>query len=174
MLGANVNPGNSPGILTFAQDLIIDDNNFDLTNLMIEFAGIDERGVDYDAIDINGNLQLMSGLTITTSILSPLSEEDLLGKKFEILYVAGNILDDLGNIIEFSDFDDLPITLTQSNGGLEWFEKTIGWSLSLFLEERIKTSLTKVSEPSSIGVASLCLMIFGFSRYRKNAIKRKD
>jgi hypothetical protein len=166
LLGADVNPGNSPGLLTFAADLFIDGTDADLTNLLIEITGTETRGVDYDAIDVYGNLQFLTELNISTSIFPSITRENLLGVEFDILHVDGDILDASNNIVEFDNLSNLTINIEDS-WGFRWFERVSGWGLAIFTSQDSQdNSSNEVSEPKTIFIASFCLLLFGFRKYR--------
>jgi len=121
------------------------------------------------AIDIGDNLQVATPFTVTQST----SGEDLIGQKVENLPITGNILNELNNTNESNDIANLPKSLIQPKLGIDWLEETTEKSLGLFLGGS-DTNVSKVPEPSSIGVVSLCLILLGFSRYRKKIIQSKN
>jgi hypothetical protein len=174
LLGADVNPGNSPGLLTFGADLLIDGTDTDLTHLLIEITGSDSRGVDFDAINVLGNLQFLNDLNISTSIFSPLSREDLFGVEFDILHVDGHLLDAENNIVRFDELSTLPINI-EDTWAFKWFERVSGWGLVIFTNPSQGNSIVQgVSEPKTIFIASFCLILFGFRRYRNMSVLKNN
>ena len=121
---ATVNPGNSPGLLTF-------DGNVEAENVnwVMEIWGTD-RGVSYDAIDITGDFTLMGGMSL--SILSLLNFDTLVSQEFEFFSITGDLFDELGGMLttsfEFFGFSEA----MGDNWAANWIiDITGGWSLNL-------------------------------------------
>jgi len=70
--GGFLAPGNSPGILTFSDDLTLASGSF--TNMEITGS---TRGTDYDGIDVGGALTYGGGLTLTSNTLIGVGEYNL-------------------------------------------------------------------------------------------------
>jgi len=70
--GGFLAPGNSPGILTFSDDLTLASGSF--TNMEITGS---TRGTDYDGIDVDGALTYGGGLTLTSNTLIGVGEYNL-------------------------------------------------------------------------------------------------
>jgi hypothetical protein len=156
---ASVNPGNSPGLLTFDGDVEAENVNW-----VMEIWGT-ERGVSYDAIDINGDFTIAGGMSL--SILSLLDFDTLISQEFNLFSITGDLFDTAGSIItstfEFLDFSDE----MDDNWAGSWINDiTGGWSLNLaFVGENANlyddlrasvglsnspTNPTSVPEPSTL------------------------
>ena len=70
--GGFLAPGNSPGILTFSDDLTLASGSF--TNMEITGS---TRGTDYDGIDVDGALTYGGTLTLTSNTLIGVGEYNL-------------------------------------------------------------------------------------------------
>lgn len=127
----SVNPGNSPGLLTFDGDVTASNVNW-----IMEIWGT-ERGVGYDTVDIHGDFTLMGGMSL--SILSLLDFDTLTSQEFNFFDVSGELFDSLGMMatasFEFFGFSDE----MQDNWKGNWIKDTTsGWSLNLaFVGENI-------------------------------------
>lgn len=116
--GANVNTGNSAGLMTFAGDLGLEDTSF-----FLEIFG-SIRGAGYDAIDVTGDLTLFDMAT-TFEIESFIDFDNVFDFEFDFLRVAGDILDGNGNAI--TDLSSWFVT-TSDNWLGRWLRVGQGWS----------------------------------------------
>ena len=142
LFDTRINPGNSPGTLTF------DDTSWDNVELTMDVAALIGGGYDYDSINILGDLTLLSELSINFDLLDGLEFADLIGQSFNFLNVSGGVFDEAGNAI---DFDSWAITLVDG-WTAKWFSDNDGWHLAL---NAYNTSgqgdpTIDVPEPSSI------------------------
>lgn len=156
---ASVNPGNSPGLLTFDGDVTAENVNW-----VMEIWGT-ERGISYDAIDINGDFTLMGDMSL--SILSLLDFDTLVSQEFNLFSITGDLFDMAGSMItssfEFLGFSDE----MGDNWAGNWINDISGgWSLNLAfvgenanLYDDLKASVglsnsptnpTSVPEPSTL------------------------
>jgi hypothetical protein len=157
--GANVNPGNSAGQLTFANNLSVQD-----TNWFMDIFGT-ERGMSFDAIDIIGDLTL-SDMESTFEINSFIDFDSLFDFEFDFMYVVGDILDGDGNAI--TDLSSWTIEATANWFG-RWYQNNDGWWLGFeYLADRdtynaqyppgVIDGPTEVPEPRLF-----MLLMFGFA-----------
>jgi T5SS/PEP-CTERM-associated repeat protein len=140
--GASINPGNSPGTLTFG------DTTWDNVDLSMEVAAAVGGGFDYDSIDILGNLTLLSAFTINFDFLDGLEFADLIGESFNFLSISGRVLDGAGVDIDLASW---AITLVDG-WAAQWLSDSDGWHLAL---NSHNTSVqnnpsTDVPEPGSL------------------------
>jgi len=122
----SVNPGNSPGLLTFNGD--VGSQNVDW---IMEIWGT-ERGFSYDGININGNFTLGKGFGLT--LLSWLDVDSMLGQTFTFFSVTGDLLDAAGDMIARSSFDfvDFSSDLMRDSWAGTWvYNAAAGWDLNL-------------------------------------------
>jgi hypothetical protein len=132
---SSIAPGNSPGLITF-DDLIWQD-----IELNIELAGSDQAGVDYDAIQVNGDLQVIGSVDI---FIDQTVDFDLEGTQFSILTVNGNILNESGLVVNDPSILDFNI---DESFDLNWLKEAEGWSLTLLASLNPLNTSNKVSEP---------------------------
>jgi hypothetical protein len=176
---ATVNPGNSPGLLTFDGNVQSGEN----VNWLMEIWG-DERGISYDAIDITGSFRLLAELSL--SVLSILSFDDLFEADFTYFSIGGDLLDDLGNAytqsFDFMGFSDFSDGWTGT-----WIKEDIaGWSLNLAFSsasdaqdsfaaystsidqytQLVTRTATSVSAPATLYILALGLASLFWSRRR--------
>ncbi len=125
LLGATVAPGNSPGLLTFAGDVIAENVDW-----LLEIWGT-ERGVagGYDGVDIEGDLRLVDGMLL--SIFSLLDFDAIRGQSFNFLSVGGNLIN-MGDAVtettlSFAGFDGALLGFWDG----EWVRSGGIWSLVL-------------------------------------------
>ncbi|NCP64682.1 MAG: hypothetical protein GW763_00575 [Paraglaciecola sp.] len=128
-------PGNSPGLITF-DDLIWQD-----IELNIELAGSNQAGVDYDAIQVNGDLQIIGSVDI---FIDQTVDFDLEGSRFSILTVNGDILNESGLVV--NDPSILAFNIDEGFD-LNWLKEAEGWSLTLLASLNPLQASTTVSEP---------------------------
>ena len=123
LTGATVNPGNSPGLLTFAGD--VEANN---VNWVMEIWGT-ERGVSYDAVDILGDFTLGGGMSVT--LLALLDFDTLISQDFNFLSITGNLFNAAGGAIaDTFAFVDFSASMADSWTG-EWIKNIGGgWDLN--------------------------------------------
>ncbi len=122
---AVVNPGNSPGLLTFDGNLIAAGVNW-----VMEIWGT-ERGsrFGYDAVDVTGDFTLAGDMSL--SILSLLDFATVSSQTFTFLSIAGDLFDAAGAIVENSfRFDSFAANLG-SNWTGNWANNGSGWDLVL-------------------------------------------
>jgi hypothetical protein len=154
--GATVNPGNSPGLLTFNGDVSARNVNW-----VMEIWGTD-RGLSYDAIDIIGDFNLNGDMSL--SILSLLDFDTLVSQEFSFFDISGDLFDAVGSMVttsfDFVGFSDE----MEGNWSGNWIKKmTGGWSLNLaFVGDnidiyddlralaRVPSAPTDVAEPGTI------------------------
>ena len=128
--GATVNPGNSPGLLTFAGDMIARNVNW-----VMEIWGT-ERGFDYDAVDIIGDLSFED---MSFSILSLIDLETLKSQEFNFISITGDLFNSFGEMMvgsfAFAGFSDE----MEDNWAGTWVNNALGgWSLSMnFIGENL-------------------------------------
>jgi hypothetical protein len=182
---AIVNPGNSPGLLTFDGNVESAEN----VNWVMEIWG-DERGVSYDGVDILGNFTLLADMSIT--ILSILDFDELLGADFTFLSIAGNLLDNRGRAYtgtpSFTGLSDI------SEGWAGTWLRNLnntGWNLnfafasgagaeqayvdysdninqySQLASQRTAINTTAVPTPATLYIFLLGLGLLGWSRRRR-------
>ena len=123
MYSTTVNPGNSPGLLTFDGDVISQNVAW-----VMDIWGT-ERGFSYDGVDITGDFTLLDGFSL--SILSLLDFDAMLGQEFTFFSVSGDLIDALGQVMtasfEFLDFSD---DMGDSWAGT-WVNTGSSWDLNL-------------------------------------------
>lgn len=177
LLGASVNPGNSPGLMTFNGNVSADDVDW-----VMEIWGT-ERGVGYDAIDINGNFNILGDMSL--SILSLLDFDTLISQDFSFFDVSGELYDAAGSLLtssfEFFGFSDE----MEGNWTGNWFKRnTGGWSLNLSfignnidIYDDLRASAGLPGGPTQVSApGSLLLMFSGllFLGLRKRANKKSN
>ncbi|GAC03902.1 hypothetical protein [Paraglaciecola chathamensis] len=119
--GTHINPGNSPGLMTFDGNVSALD-----TSWVFEIMGT-ERGISYDAIDITGNLTWLD-LYHSFTIYSFIDFDTVMGFGFNFVNVSGDILDGDGNVI--TDLTSTLLTFSDNWLG-RWIAGIDGWSLAL-------------------------------------------
>ncbi len=154
--GTQVNPGNSPGTLTFNGDTTWD--NVDLT---MEVASAVGGGFDFDTINILGNLTLLSAFTISFDFLDGLDISELLGESFNFLNISGDVLDENSQAINLADW-----TIALIDGwATNWFQGADNsWQLALSYNGIILDP-TDVPEPTTL---LLFLLAGGALLYRRS------
>lgn len=116
--GANVRPGNSAGLLTFAGDLGLEN-----TSWFMEIFG-DDRGISFDAIDVVGDLSLFD-MNITFDIESYIDFDAVIDFEFNFMHVVGDLLDRNGNTMT-----DLTSWFTVTDNWFgRWYQQNDGWWL---------------------------------------------
>lgn len=120
-----VNPGNSPGLLTFDGDVIAAGVNW-----VMEIWGTERGSVfGYDAVDITGNFQLAGDMSL--DIYSLLDFESVASQSFTFLSITGDLLDAAGVIIQSSfAFNSFVDRLGDNWAGI-WNRSGNGWGLEL-------------------------------------------
>jgi hypothetical protein len=177
---ATVNPGNSPGLSTFAGNVSSGEN----VNWVMEIWGT-ERGVSYDAVDIDGDFKLLADLSLT--VLSILSFEELLDQEFTYFSIVGDLLNAVGETYTdsfgFTGFSDLSKGWTGT-----WVKgDTMGWNLNLAFTSAANAqesfavysaavadyaqllgprAAAAVPTPGTLQVLALGLMLLAWSRRR--------
>lgn len=112
-------PGNSPGLMTFEGDLTLEPT----ATLLFEIGGYD-RGVEYDAVDVGGDLTYGGDLAL--SLISGFTPE--VGDTFVLFDVVGNYSGSFTNI----DFQDgLGGTFDYSTGTLTIIPEPSTWAVFL-------------------------------------------
>lgn len=173
----SVNPGNSPGLLTFDGD--VEANN---VNWIMEIWGT-ERGITYDAIDIMGDLTLSAGISFT--ILSLVDFDTLTSQEFTYFSIAGDLFDSLGQMLttSFEFFGFAPEMGDNWTGN--WVANTGGgWSLNfafvgtdLDLYDSLPTAQalartivnpTGVPEPETLMTFLFGVLLLSYRRYSVN------
>jgi hypothetical protein len=163
-----VNPGNSPGLLTFNGD--VESRNVDW---IMEIWGT-ERGVSYDGININGDFTLGDGFGLT--LLSWLDVDSMLDQTFTFFSVTGDLFNAAGTMITRSSFDfvDFSSDLMRDSWAGTWvYNATSGWNLNLsFIDTGVDlySGLASIdiqarlgNSPSPVPLpASLWLVLAGF------------
>jgi len=175
---ASVNPGNSPGMLTFDGD--VESQNVDW---IMEIWGT-ERGFSYDGVDINGDFTLGDGFGLT--LLSWLDVGSLLDQTFTFFSITGDLFDGAGALVARSSFEFTGFSsdlMRDSWAGTWLYDTAAGWSLNLsfignsidlYSELKSVSIQTRLGNDSSVPLpASWLLFLFGFGamliRQRANA-----
>ncbi|WOJ97982.1 hypothetical protein R0137_05250 [Congregibacter brevis] len=120
-----INPGNSPGLLTFDGNVIAMGVNW-----VMEIWGT-ERGSQfgYDAVDITGSFQLAGDMSL--SIFSLLDFQSVTSQSFTFLSITGDLLDAAGFVIQSSfAFNSFAENLGDNWAG-SWNRSGSGWGLVL-------------------------------------------
>jgi hypothetical protein len=144
--GATVNPGNSPGTLTFG------DTTWSNVSLNMEIAGF--ASGEYDVININGDLNLLNSFAINFDFANGLDFDSVLGQSFNVLNVMGSFTG--------LDFSSWAIDLVDG-WATSWTNENNAWNLALNYEGVDDNGNgggnppTDVPEPST-----LLLMSFAF------------
>jgi len=145
---ATLSPGNSPGLLSFVQNLTMNGTN---TKVIMEVLGTD-RGVTYDAVYVGGILTYSGNLTISSGIA-------IANSTYNLFYANsyGGVL----NSMAFAGgyYDTTPFTT--SDGGATFIANT---GSQLFTFTAMDGNLTVVPEPASI---ALLLMGTTFLLWRR-------
>ena len=117
--GAQLNPGNSPGLITFG-NLALND-----AMLNMEIEGF-SRGTSYDAVDVRGDLTLESLFSLSIALDPALTTASLFNVEFEFMHIAGDIFDGAGNLLS-----DLSNWLPALEPGwfADWRQDASGWHL---------------------------------------------
>lgn len=178
--GASVNPGNSPGLLTFAGDVVAQNVNW-----IMEIWGT-ERGVGYDAVDILGDFTVVGDMSF--SILSLLDFDTIIAQDFNFFSVSGQLFGELGQMITesfaFVGFNDE----MANNWSGNWIKNLLGgWNLNLSfignnvdlyadlptlrVLDRFQNTPTDVPEP---GPLSLLLIGLSVLWWRSVAVKKQS
>ena len=178
--GASVNPGNSPGLLTFAGDVVAQNVDW-----IMEIWGT-ERGVGYDAVDILGDFTIVGDMSF--SILSLLDFDTIIAQDFNFLSISGQLFGELGQMItesfSFVGFNDE----MANNWSGNWIKNLLGgWSLNLSfignnvdlyadlptlrVLDRFQNTPTDVPEP---GPLSLLLIGLSVLWWRSVAAKKQS
>ena len=150
--GANVNPGNSPGTLTFG------DTTWSDVLLTMEFAGF---GSDqYDVININGDFNLLNSFAIDFDFADGLDFDSILGQSFNVLNVNGSFTG-----LDFASWDINFI----DGWAADWVNDNNMWNLALNYQGSDKPPTdqdpsTEVPEPSTLLLMLLAFYFLMFSR----------
>ena len=150
--GANVNPGNSPGTLTFG------DTTWSDVLLTMEFAGF---GSDqYDVININGDFNLLNSFAIDFDFADGLDFDSILGQSFNVLNVSGGFTG-----LDFASWDINFI----DGWAADWVNDNNMWNLALNYQGSDKPPTdqdpsTEVPEPSTLLLMLLAFYFLMFSR----------
>ncbi|REL30842.1 beta strand repeat-containing protein [Thalassotalea euphylliae] len=147
LTNAQINAGNSPGLMTFDGDTVWD--NVDLT---VELSVDGNGGFIHDTINILGNLTLLSALDIDFQFLGGLELPDVLGQTLNFLNISGDVLDDAGELINLSEFN---VNLVAGWAG-QWVNDVNGWRLALTLAQ-LPTDVPEPSVPLLFLLASVVL-----------------
>jgi len=168
---ATVNPGNSPGLLTFDGD--VENKN---VNWIMEIWGT-ERGFGYDGVDVFGDFTLAGGMSVT--ILALLDFDTLISQEFNFLSVTGDLFNAAGQMITdsfaFLDFSDS----MADNWAGTWVKSALdGWSLNVSYQadnidlyadlqtdlalSRIQAKPVDVPAPGTLAIFLLGLLALGW------------
>jgi len=155
---ATVNPGNSPGLLTFDGDLVTENVNW-----VMEIWGT-QRGIDYDGVDVFGDFTFAGGMQMT--ILALLDFDTLISQEFNFLSITGDLFNGAGDMLvdsfAFVDFSDAMADNWAGNwirnigGGWDLNFSFIADNTDLYKNLRI---VAKVDVPEP---ASLLIFLSGF------------
>jgi hypothetical protein len=153
--GTKVNPGNSPGTLTFNGD-----TSWDNVDLTMEVASAVGGGFDFDSINIFGNLTLLSAFTISFDFLDGLDIASLLDESFNFLNISGDVLDGNNQAINLAEW-----TIDLMDGwASNWMQgANDSWQLALSYNG-ITVDPTDVPEPTTL---LLFLLAGGALLYRR-------
>jgi len=154
IIAGNLNPGNSPGVITFEDDLTL--NASSATTM--EFIG-SIRGAEYDGVDIGGNLVYGGALILD----------------FQSLFTEGNYTFNLFDVVGTRSGDFSSVALDGVYGDVGFTFNSGDWSAStninggetwLFSQSTGNLSLTVIPEPASALLGGLgCLLLL---RRRRN------
>lgn len=157
--GASVNPGNSPGAITF------DDTIWSDVDLTIEI-GQSLSGFEYDSINILGDLTLLNAFTINFAFLDGLGVSSIVGQTFSYLNISGSILD--GNncvagicqqVTDFSSF----VNVLVNGWSADWKDDGQG---GYRLDLSFAQASNSVPNPSTISLFILSILGLLYSRKR--------
>lgn len=173
---ATVNPGNSPGLLTFNGDVSAENVNW-----VMEIWGT-ERGFDYDGIDIDGDFTLAGAMSL--SILSLLDFDTLKDSEFTFFSITGHLFNSVGSMItssfEFFDFSEemgdnwAGNWVTSANGGWNLNLSFVGENIDLYNSlptSRVLSRVQAVPEPATL-LVFLCgsIMLLWRKKSKKTAL----
>lgn len=177
----SVNPGNSPGLLTFDGDL--ESSNVDW---VMEIWGT-ERGVSYDGVDILGDFTMSEGFAL--SILSWLDFDALISQEFTYMSIAGDLYNAFGNLMtstfEFIGFSDemgdnwAGTWVNTASGGWDLNLSFVGNDANLYDVLPTIDIRSRLGQPTSVPEPeSLALVLAGlaglFIRRRVSRHKQSD
>lgn len=146
--GASINPGNSPGTLT------LDDSTWNDVDLTIEIGQEVGGGLDFDRIEILGDLILLSSFTIDFDFLDGVNIDNLIGETFNYLTIMGSVFDgndcDIsGSCTEITNFTDY-VSILLDGWAADWIDDGQGgFRLDLSYLGKIENP-TDVPEPYTI------------------------
>lgn len=150
----DLNPGNSPGLVGIEGDMSLGINS----RTILEIAGLD-RGSQYDAFDIGGDLWLDGVLEAALYAPGDGLFTPQLGDSFD-LFMADTIT---GN------FDML--TLATLGGGLDWQLEMLPDAIGLTDVVRLNVVASRVPVPPSVWLFGSGLMgLIGIARRRRAAL----
>jgi hypothetical protein len=162
---ATVNPGNSPGLLTFDGDVEAINVNW-----VMEIWGT-ERGVSYDGVDILGDFTIAGGMSVT--LLALIDFDTLISQDFNFLSVSGNLLNAAGGMIaDTFAFVDISASMADSWAG-QWIKNISGgWDLNFsFIAENtdlysdlrsFQAKSVDVPAPGTLSIFLLGLLALGW------------